>query len=123
MCVIFPCVIRKATAHVDKKSLNMRHQEQNGFRGIFFGIPYHQKGYLVYVPGTRKIISLYDIVFYESSSIVLAYTSQTYAENMAMRLALSYSLSATSSKVKNGNLITFVQFEEGNLLSETRDDA
>ena len=29
---------------------------------------------------------------------------------------------ATSSKEKTGNVITFVQFEEGNLLSETRND-
>ena len=26
-----PCVVRKATAHVDKKVLNMRHQAQKGF--------------------------------------------------------------------------------------------
>ena len=42
-----PCVVRKATAHVDTKTLNMRHQAQKGFRGIFVGIPQHQKGYLV----------------------------------------------------------------------------
>ena len=29
-------VLRKATAHIDKKALNMRHQAQKGFRGIFF---------------------------------------------------------------------------------------
>ena len=42
-----PCVVRKATAHVETKTLNMRHQSQKGFRGIFVGIPQHQKGYLV----------------------------------------------------------------------------
>ena len=26
-----PCVVRKATAHVDTKTLNMRHQAQKGF--------------------------------------------------------------------------------------------
>ena len=46
------CVVRKATAHVETKTLNMRHQAQKGFRGIFVGIPQHQKGYLVYVPST-----------------------------------------------------------------------
>ena len=30
-----PCVVRKATAHVDTKTLNVRHQSQKGFRGIF----------------------------------------------------------------------------------------
>ena len=34
-----PCVLRKATAHVETKALNMCHQVQNGFCGIFVGIP------------------------------------------------------------------------------------
>ena len=34
-----PCVVRKAMAHVETKTLNMRHQAQKGFRGIFVGIP------------------------------------------------------------------------------------
>ena len=55
--LFFPCVVRKATAHVETKTLNMCHQAQKGFRGIFVGIPEHQKVYLVYVPSTRKIIS------------------------------------------------------------------
>ena len=38
-----PCVVRKATAHVETKTLNMRHQAQKGFRGIFVNIPEHQK--------------------------------------------------------------------------------
>ena len=38
-----PCVVRKATAHVETKMLNMRHQAQKGFRGIFVSIPEHQK--------------------------------------------------------------------------------
>ena len=38
-----PCVVWKATAHVEIKTLNMRHQAQKGFRGIFVGIPHHQK--------------------------------------------------------------------------------
>ena len=36
-----PCGVRKATAHVETKTLNMRHQAQKGFRGIFVGIPEH----------------------------------------------------------------------------------
>ena len=50
-----PCVVRKATSHVETKTLNMCHQAQKGFRGIFVGIPEHQKGYLVYIPSTGKI--------------------------------------------------------------------
>ena len=58
-----PCVVRKTTTHVDKKALNMSDQSQKGFCGIFVRIPQHQKGYIVYVPCTRKIISSYDVVY------------------------------------------------------------
>ena len=64
-----PCVVRKATAHADKKLLNLRHQSQKGFCGMFVGIPQHQKGYLVYVPITRKIISSFDVVFDEKNLV------------------------------------------------------
>ena len=93
-----PCVVRKSTAHVETKTLNMRHQAQKGFRGIFFGIPEHQKGYLVYVPSTRKIISSYNVVFDKSFSSALAYTSRPYSEVMAMHPAVTYTLYATSSR-------------------------
>ena len=33
-----PCVVPKATAHVDKKALNMCHQVKKGFCGVFVGI-------------------------------------------------------------------------------------
>ena len=39
-----PCVVWKATAHVETKTLNIRHQAQKGFLGILVGIPQHQKG-------------------------------------------------------------------------------
>ena len=117
-----PCVVRKATVHVETKTLNMRHQAQKGFCGIFVGIPQHQKGYLLYVPSTRKVISLYDVFFYNFFSSMLSYTPQPYSEAMVMRLAVTYTLYVTSSKEKTGDVITFAQFEEGNILFETRKD-
>ena len=86
------------------------------------GIPQHQKGYLVYVPSTRKVISSYDVKFDESFVSALSYSSRPYAETMAMHPAVTYTPDATSSKEQTGNVITFAQFEEGNLLSETRND-
>ena len=100
-------------ARVETKTLNMRHQAQNGFRGIFVGIPEHQKVYLVYVPSTRKVKSSYDVVFDESFSSALSYASRPYSEAMAMRPAVTYSPYATSSREQTGDLITFAQFEEG----------
>ena len=94
--LFFPCVVRKATAHVETKTLNMRHQAQKGFCGIFVDIPQHQKGYLVYVPSTRKVILSYDVVFDESFSSALSYTSQPYTEAMVMRPAVTYNPYATS---------------------------
>ena len=110
-----PCVVRKATEHVGTKALNMRHQAQKVFCGIFVGIPQHQKGYLVYVPSTRKIISSYDFVFDESFSNALAYTSQLYSEAMEMRLDVTYAPCATSLREQSGYIIKFTQFEEGNI--------
>ena len=115
-----PCVVRKATSHVETKMLNMRHQVKKGFRLIFVGIPEHQKGYLLYLPSTRKVIYSYDVVFDKSFSSALSYTSQPYSEAMVVRPAVTYTPYATSSKEKTGNVITFTHFEEGYLLSETQ---
>ena len=116
LCVLFcPCVVRKATAHVGKKELNMRHQAQKGFRGIFVGITQHKEGYFVYVLSTRNIISSYDVVFDESFSSALEYTSQPYSESMEMRPAVMYIPCATSPREQTVNIITFAQFEEGTI--------
>ena len=56
------------------------------------------------------------IVFFST----LAYTSQLYSEFVAMCPAVSYAPYATSSRGESGDIITFAQFEEGCLLSETR---
>ena len=42
---------------------------------------------------------------------------------MAMRLAVTYTPYATSLKEQTGDVITFTQFEEGNILTETHKDA
>ena len=49
--------------------------------------------------------------------------SQQYSEATAMTMAVSYIPYATSSRGKTDNTITFTQFEEENLLSETCDNA
>ena len=118
-----PYVVQKAIAHVGTKALDMCHQAQKGFRGIFVGIPQNQKGYLVYIPSTRKIISSYDVVFDRSFSSVLEYTSQTCSEAMSMRPEVTYTPCATSSRKQTGYIIMFIQFEEGNILTKTCNDA
>ena len=49
--------------------------------------------------------------------------SQPYSEEMAVRSAVMYTLYATSSKEKTGDVIMFAQFEEENILTETCNDA
>ena len=123
LCVLFfRCVVRKATAHIGTKALNMCQQAKNGFRGIFVGIPGHQKGDLVYVPSSRNIILSYDVVFDESLSSELAYMSQPYSEAMVMRLDVTCTPCTTYSREKTVNKITSAQFEEGNILTKTSYD-
>ena len=52
-----------------------------------------------YVPSTRKIISSYDVVFDEKKSSALAYTSQPYAEVMAMHPDVSMRTIDTTEEV------------------------
>ena len=61
-------------------------------------------------------------MFDKSFFSALSYSSRPYAEVMAMRPAVTYTPYATSSKEQTGDVITFAQFDEGNLLSETRND-
>ena len=62
-------------------------------------------------------------MFDESVSSALAYTSRPYSEAMAMCPEVTYTPYATFSKEQTGDVIMFAQFEEGNILNETRNDA
>ena len=77
----------------------------------------------MYVPITRKILSSYDVVFDEIFPSVLSYTSQPYSEARTMRPAVTYTPCATSVREQTGDIITFTQFEEGIILTKTRNDA
>ena len=61
----------------------------------------------MYVQGTSKIISSYDVVFYERCLCKLEYTSQPYEEAMDVRPDVSYTPYYASTREKTGNLITF----------------
>ena len=53
----------------------------------------------------------------------LAYTSRPYSEAMEMHLDVMYTPCATSSREQTGNIIIFAQFEEGNILTKTHNNA
>ena len=77
----------------------------------------------MYITSTRKIISSYDVVFDESSSIALAFTSPPYSEAMVMGPAVTYTPYGTSPREQTGDIITFAQVEEENIVTKTRNDA
>ena len=56
-------------------------------------------------------------------SCALSYTSLPYSEVMAMRPAVTYTLHATSLKEQTGDVITFAQFQAGEILTKTLNDA
>ena len=49
--------------------------------------------------------------------------SQPYSEAMVMRPAVTYTPCATSLGGQTGNIITFAQFEEGNIITKTCSNA
>ena len=55
---------------------------------------------------TRKVILSYDVMFDESFSSALSYTSRPYAEAMVMRPTVTYTPYAKSSKEQTGDVIT-----------------
>ena len=73
------------TAHIYGKASNLRNQQQKGLQGIFVGIPKKQKGYLIYVPSTQKIVYSHVVIFDKTFSSVLAYTSCPHIEALATR--------------------------------------
>ena len=93
----------------------MSHQSKKGFQSIFVGVSQNYKGYLIYVPSIQKIVYSYNVVF-EIFSIELEYTSRTELEALATQPAVMYIPYTTSSHGKTGEIITFLQFEEGDLL-------
>ena len=62
------------------------------------------------------------MLFLMKNSSALAYTSRPYSEVTTMRPSMTYTPCATSPREQNGSIITFTQFEKGNLLSETCND-
>ena len=103
-----PWAVQKATAHDDIKALNMHHKSKKNC-GIFVGIPQHQKGYLIYVPITRKIVFTWRYIW--RNIFVLSYTPRPYSEALSMPPEVPYILYATSSHEQTRDFIAFAQFE------------
>ena len=59
----------------------------------------------------------------KQNSSALAYTSRPYSEAMTMRPAVMYTLYATSQREQTSDVITFVLFEEEDILTKTHNNA
>ena len=64
------------------------------------------------------LVNTKDILFDDIFSSLLAYTSQSYSEAMAMLPSVIYTPYNTYSKEQTGDILTFAYFEEEGLLSE-----
>ena len=81
-------------------ALGMRNQSKKSFRGIFIGIPQHQKGYLIYIPSTQKSVSSHVLVCDEKVSSAVAYTSPPFSETLATQPSVLYIPNATQYLMK-----------------------
>ncbi len=59
-----PCLLEKWITHFDCKVLTK--QTERGIRCMFIGFANNQKGFLVYLPSTRRITTSADVLFDES---------------------------------------------------------
>ena len=87
---------------------------------IFVGILQYHKCYLIDIPSTRKVASSNGVIFDKIFSITLAYRLNTYSEALAMQPSVSYIMYATSYHEQTGDIITILQFEEGNFVGNKR---
>jgi uncharacterized protein YdcH (DUF465 family) len=105
-----PVVIRKWTSS-DKSNGK---QTERGIRGIFIGFDMHQKGYIVYCPGSRIIVISNDVLFDEQFSSAIALTWQKYQDGLALRPLASFIPDVSTTLEQTGVFsIDPAQVEEG----------
>ena len=117
-----PCVIQRATVHVGTKAWNMRHQSQKGFQGILVDISQHQKrlSCLCTTQTEDRIFVRCCFWWHFFYCVVIQFTTICRSYGYTTR-CVTHTLCYIFKGV-NGNIITFAQFEEENLISETHNN-
>jgi hypothetical protein len=108
-----PVVIRKWTSsdHTNGK------QTERGIRGIFIGLDIHQKGYVMYSPGSRSIVVSDDVLFDEQFYSAIALTWQKFQDGIALRPLASFIPDPITTIEHTGNISTALPtVEKGNLI-------
>lgn len=98
-------------------------QTERGTRGIFLGFDSIHKGYLVYCPGSRHIITSEDVTFDESFITAIALSWQQHRDSLALRPVLSTIPLITETIEHTGGPGDFSQVKEGNSITESTETA
>jgi len=78
-----PVVAKRSVITID--DLTTKHRTEKGIRGFFIGIPANQKGYLIYLPGSRTIACSGDVKFDETFYSAIATTWRRFEEGIALK--------------------------------------
>jgi hypothetical protein len=113
-----PVRIRKWTSS-DKSNGK---QMECGICGIFVGLDMHQKGYVIYCPGSRSIIISDDVLFNEQFSSAIALTWQKFQDRLPLRPLASFIPYVSTMIEQTGAISTNqapVEEGDGNLIDLT----
>jgi hypothetical protein len=78
-----PVVAKRSVISID--GLATKHCTEKGIRGIFIGLPANQKGYLIFLPGSRTIACSGDVHFDETFYSAIATTWRRFEEGIALK--------------------------------------
>jgi hypothetical protein len=111
-----PVIIRKWTTSDNTNGK----QTERGLRGIFIGLDMHQKGYVIFCPGSRSIVISDDVIFDENFTSAIAQTWQNYQDGIALRPIASFVPDVTTTLEQTGTVADApASVEEGNLIDLT----
>ena len=78
-----PAVAKRSVIYVE--GLSTQHCTETGLRGVFIGVPFNQKGYLIYLPGSRNIACSGDAIFDETFYSAVATTWRRFEEGIDLK--------------------------------------
>jgi hypothetical protein len=106
-----PVIIRKWTT---SDNINGK-QTERGLRGIFIGLNMHQKGYVIFCPGSWSIVISDNVIFDENFNAAIDQTRQRYQDGIALRPIASFIPDITTTLEQTGTIAdTPASVEEGN---------
>jgi len=84
-------------------------QTERGVRGIFLGFDANNKGYMIYSPGSRQIVTSEDVSFDEHFNSAIATTWQQHRDSLALCPVESYIPVVSDTIEHTGNIDDFHQ--------------